>query len=231
MMVDNIVNKILGGKTNCTSEYVDSIYRQVETYIDYSALPLRYLVEGIDTHKDTLPKFNNLSEHIIDIIHHNKSCLAWVNDFGQSGYIAANFIAKYLVTAMITDEHPKSILYVDTNLLLEDYKKLMNESYSEFSPKIVHRKEILYRDIQEADFVFWDKFNFIETNFETNKIYEIISVRYRNCLGNLFFGKGATEKELFGNIDVEMLNVMAVQKCMCDLRNETYPIVEWEESQ
>jgi hypothetical protein len=107
---------------------------------------------------------------------------------------------------------------------MEDCKKLMDRNIRNQDtvlPRPNYDFETLYREIYDADFIFWDKFNLADTNYETAKLYEILSVRYGNKLGNVFFMKGNNASDLYANFNEEIMNVMDVTN-IYDFRNEVY---------
>ena len=46
------------------------------------------------------------------------------------------------------------------------------------------------RDVYIADYVIWDNFSCITSNYDNSKIQDIISARNKDCLGNLFIVRG-----------------------------------------
>lgn len=205
-MIDRILEKLISNsQSHLTDEYINSLYHRLQVQIEYSNIPKRYLTEYIDDNSASknLIKLNN---NIYDIISNNKNVLITLNSFKESGFIATKCIENYLYLCLREESHINSILYIDTNLLLEDYKKLM--TVDEISPRLTHSKDLVYKYVYDADFIFWDKFNFVETNYEASKIYEILSMRYRDCLGNMFFCAGDSMEERFKNIGKDILDVM-----------------------
>lgn len=186
LIVENILNK-LSVKNKITSDYAESIENRVENFITYTELPKVFQKEIIDKHN--LPKETQKLFNLMDSIIQNKySAGVKVSSYKDCGFLVSTLIIDYLEDYIIKDEHLNTVLYIDTNLLLEDYKKLMDiNSSNDISPVLVHSLDVLYREIENADFIFWDKFTMLQSNYEIMKIYDIISVRYRNCLGNLFF--------------------------------------------
>lgn len=205
-MINRIINNIIKNSSiPITDEYINSLYRRLQVQLDYINLPVRYLTEYIDT-SNPPKELTRLGNNIQNIIDGHKNVLINLLSFKESGFIASSMIEFYLWTSMCAENHINSILYVDTNLLLEDYKKLMTNG--DTIPRLSHNKDLLFNYIYDADFVFWDKFNFVETNYEASKIYEILSVRYRDCLGNMFFCAGDTLEERLKNIGRDILDVM-----------------------
>jgi hypothetical protein len=240
-IADRIIDAVIQ-TTNCTSDDLIGMYeRRVQAVLDYSHLPIRYYIEYIDTTggavkslsnlthmMSTVPtnmtKLNILKNDIIHIIDNNLSSVVWLPNFKESGYIASYLIEQYTIDRLAKDEHIHTMLYIDTNLFMEDCKKLMDRNIRNQDtvlPRPNYDFETLYREIYDADFIFWDKFNLADTNYETAKLYEILSVRYGNKLGNVFFMKGNNASDLYANFNEEIMNVMDVTN-IYDFRNEVY---------
>lgn len=180
-----IINEILQRLESTTPDYITSITNTVDNFITYSELPKVFQIKQIDTKR--LPaKTKQLFKNIVDIISTHKSIAITRPSYSDFGFLSAALIKQYLISSILSDSHLDNVLYIDTNLLLEDYKKLMDMNTNELSPSLVHSLDVLYGDIEKADFVFWDKFTMLRSNYELLKVYDIISIRYRNCLGNAF---------------------------------------------
>ena len=86
---------------------------------------------------------------------------------------------KYILNSLKDDSHIKTMLYVDTNVFMEDLKRFMNkDTFGDVGLKLEYSLDVLFKDIYEADFVFWDNFNLVNTQYEVDKLYEIFSRRY-----------------------------------------------------
>ena len=182
-----VMDSILQNLKNVTEEYKDSIQNTLDNFITYTQLPKVFQQELLDTHN--LPKkCNTLYSNITETINTKCNIGIKVESYKECGFIVSTILGKYLKDTILNDEHLSTVLYIDTNLLLEDYKKLMDRNTSDDSaPSLVHSLDILNKQIEVADFVFWDKFTMMQSNYELMKIYDILSIRYRNCLGNIFF--------------------------------------------
>lgn len=204
-MEDKIVTDLIAG-FNYPDEYIQSLYRRVQSYIEYTGLPKRYMKEFIDLETAT-SKLISLNSDIVNIINRKESRMIWTSSFAECGFITATLIETYIKVCLSAELHLNSILYIDTNLLMSDYKRLIGDENGS-KQNLIHRKDVLYKEIEEADIIFWDKFNFIETQYEAAKIYEILSIRYRKCLGNIFFVAGDTIETIVQGLNPELLAVM-----------------------
>lgn len=189
-----------------TIEYKNAIYKRYCDYMIYSELPIAFQEDNIN--KSTLPKnIKILYDNIDTIIDQNFSYIFRFNDYEYTHNIATMLINQYFVKVIINDMTMKHILYIDTNLVMEDYKKMMNMTDSEDSVRTNHKLITLNKNIEDADVVIWDKCTMLESNYEKSKFYDILSIRYRKGLSNLFFVKGRTQ-ELSALFDVETFAVM-----------------------
>ena len=209
-------------RTNNNPEFIDLVKTRLENVVAYSHLPNRYLINGIDINNSSSKLKLNL-DMFISYINQNENCLVRTDSFEFSGYIAAYIFEQYVYEQLCTDEHIKSILYIDTNLIAEDYRKLITISQSnQLHPRLQYDTDLLYNKILDADFVFWDKFNYNKTNYSVSKLYEVLTIRYMNCLGNCFFVSGPDMEEIMKGIDREFLNIMSCGNNLYDFQREKY---------
>lgn len=195
---------------NQTDEYRNAIYRRYCDYISYSELPIAFQNDNID--KTNLSKnIKTLYDNIDIIVDQNYSYIFRFNDYEYTHNIASMLINQYFVKVIINDMTMKHILYVDTNLIMEDYKKMMDMTNSEDSVRTNHKLITLNKNIEDADVVIWDKCTMLKSNYEKSKFYDILSVRYRKGLSNLFFVKGSTQ-ELSSFFERETFIVMNTQE-------------------
>lgn len=200
-------------------EYKKSISDKFDNFFEYTQLPLVYKTDGIQTDK-LCPKSKKLYEGIEKIIDNRYSIAVQLDSYKDSGFICAMLLNKYFYNKIVNDDHLVNILYVDTNLLMKDYKKLIERNSENTEVNLTHSVETLQIYIENADFVFWDKFTMVQTNYELSKLYDILSVRYRSCLGNMFFTNRPLNT-MSDTLSVEMLNVMNVSVVL-GLDKETF---------
>ena len=218
LIVDDILNN-LARDNNLTDDYIESVKNRVDNFITYTELPKVFQQEIID--KQSLPKdTKKLFSMTDEIIQKRQSIGVKVSSYGECGFLASTLIGTYLKNTILKDEHINTVLYIDTNLLLEDYEKLMDTN-SDISPILVHSLDVLYREVENADFIIWDKFTMMQSNYEIMKIYDIISIRYRNCLGNLFF----ITPDYNYVLSTELMDIMH-WKYTFDLTSDVYKHIE-----
>lgn len=207
---------------NNNPEFIDLITTRLSNVLEYANIPLRYIIDSIDINNSS-SKLSTQLDRFLNIIDCNESCLVVTNSFAYSGYIAAYIFEQYVYSKLITDEHIKSILYIDTNLLVEDYKKLITKSQNNsLNPRLHYDVDLLYNKMMDADFIFWDKFNYITTDYSFTKLYEVLSSRFQNCLGNCFFASGPSMGKVLEGIDIEFLNTMNCNDNVFDFQRENY---------
>ena len=216
-MKEEIIDRLLN-HSNCSEEYEKSLISKLDNYIEYSQLPPIYQKEFLDPN-DFETKLKNIYENIEQLISLRYSFVVQMNSYKESGFLTSTLMQKYFMDCVKSDTYLGSVLYIDTKLLMSDYKKLISNDNDSYGPKLVHNLETLYNGIENAEFVFWDKFTMIQGNYELSKIYDILSIRYRNCLGNLYFIDDNLENT--GIISQELVNVMNMS-AIVSFENRTY---------
>lgn len=209
MITDNLHNN----NNNNNSIYNNYLKSTFNRYINYSELPKQYLQDNIDTTK--LPKkLKILYDNIYEIVNNKYNYGISVSDYTDVSAICSLLIKKYFNESVLNDTLLVNVLYIDTPLLLDDYKKLIDkEDLTDES--IIHNINTLNTSILTADMIFWDKFTMFNSNFDINKLENILFSRLRSGLGNIFFVKGGKDV-LSGMIDEEFayaMNIAAFINC------------------
>lgn len=170
-------------------DYKTAIHRKYNDFIKLSELPIKYQDHNVDNTK--LPKrMNILHKNIYDIIEYNCSYMFDFNDYRHTGYLVSSLLDEYFKQSVEHDTRLKQVLYIDTNLLLDDFKKIIDRNENGDNPSLAHSIETIYNYIETADFVFWDKFTMVASAYDKQKLYNILLNRHRRSLGNIFFIKG-----------------------------------------
>ena len=191
-MIDELVNEFLGNQ-EVSDDYVNGIIRKVEDVIDYSNLSERYLCKTIA--KPYPESFNKLQNNVSKIINDNYgSVVVRPKSFKYGGYITASLMYKYILNSLKDDE---------------DLKRFMNkDTFGDVGLKLEYSLDVLFKDIYEADFVFWDNFNLVNTHYEVDKLYEIFSRRYMHLKGNILYLCGKNKAELTNNFDENLKDML-----------------------
>ena len=124
-MIDELGDEFVGNQ-EVSDDYVNGIIRKVEDVIDYSNLSERYLCKTIA--KPYPESFNKLQNNVSKIINDSYgSVVVRPKSFKYGGYITASLMYKYILNSLKDDSHIKTMLYVDTNVFMEDLKRFMNK--------------------------------------------------------------------------------------------------------
>lgn len=210
------LTKDLNSYIDSSSIYSNYITSSFNRYIKYSELPIKFLNDNIN--ESRLPKkLKILYSNIYEIINNRYSYGILVSDYVDVCNLCSLLLKKYFNDSIQNDTLLLNVLYIDTPLLLDDYKKLIDKD-DLTSDSITHTIETLQTHILTADMVFWDRFTLFSSNYDKQKIYNILSTRYRADLANIFFVKGGKDV-LNGMIDedfAQAMNIASFIDCMSE---------------
>ena len=190
-MKDIIFNLIpeLKGKND---DYTDAIIRRFKDYIEYSQIPEICLGFNDDT---IIPdKLDKVINNMLIAVKERYNFLFNFSSYENLSYLSYLLIAYYFKQCILNDETVENILYIDTKLMVEDYKRLINYDKNELSLAPVHSLETLYKNIENAPLVIWDKFMMIDSAYDKDKIYDILCIRHRKGLANFYFSINGTSE-------------------------------------
>lgn len=210
-VANDIANYIEKQGIKVNDVYFDNICRDVNNYFDMSNLPLRAYTKYIDLTQSS----SGISKLVYEISEHidlNNNVLVSRSSNEDNLYIASSIIGKYIGDCIIKNKRIHKVLYIDTPLLLSDYKKLMDLANNINPPVLFHDIETLNKDIYWYDYVIWDRFNCINSGYDLNKLHEIIHHRYLNLCGNLFFIVGKSIDERVSGITETLKSSMDISK-------------------
>ena len=224
-MIDKLIGEFLNSQEKISDDYLRGITRRVEDVLYYSNLPERYLYKCINE-----PYSNSLSalrDKITNIINNDAgSVVVRPSSFKYGGYITATLLYRYLLDSLKADTHIRTVLYIDTNIFMEDLKRFMNkDEFADIGLNLEYSLDVLFKFIYEADFVFWDNFNLVDTNYEVNKLYEIFSRRYMHLKGNIIYLCANNKADLTKNFDVNLRDMMDLTE-FYDLSKDKYSLVD-----
>ena len=190
-MKDIIFNLIpeLKGKND---DYTDAIIRRFKDYIEYSQIPEICL--GFDDNTIIPDKLDKVVNNMLIAVKERYNFLFNFSSYENLSYLSYLFIAYYFKQCILNDETVENILYIDTKLMVEDYKRLINYDKNELSLAPVHSLETLYKNIENAPLVIWDKFMMIDSAYDKDKIYDILCIRHRKGLANFYFSINGTSE-------------------------------------
>lgn len=233
-ILDRILHKYKD-EVNSDKTYLEMAARKGEIILKNSTIPPRYVTdETIDMTK-TSKKFNDLNDNISKYVFDKESVAVWLSTYKEGGYVVSRLLETHIFNALKNDGYAGNILYVDTPLLVDDYKKLFDKNSDTLAPRPNYSLEVLYHQIYDANYVFWDKFNLVDKNYDLSKLYEILSTRYNNCHSNMFLmavvssnaPEELTTHDLYCNFSKPLLEVMNIGFTK-DLHLEKLPIKEGE---
>lgn len=226
-MINNLVRDYAQTLEKPTEEYLRGVFNKLCDMYDYSCLPERFLVTEIDNNK--IPKkLKILIDDIVDVINGYDSVGVRLPDFKYGGYVTSKLLYTYILNQLKLDKHIKSFLYIDTDIFMRDLKRFMNkDEFEDVGLALEYSKDTLFRSVYDADFVFWNKFNVVNSNYELGQLNEILTRRYNHLKGNLYFGvvdEDINYKQIFNNVDKNINDVMNLS-AMYDLSKDKYNIV------
>ena len=191
---------------------LELMYDNCNTFLTASQIPNVYL---LDKELDLSKADRRVCTFIDDISEILFSCMSlgiWVSSYENVGYFIAKALERHMFNKCVKDEYMGNILYIDTPLLLYDMKKLINRDENFVSPRLSYSLDVLYHQVYDADFIFWNRFTNPEnngySNYDVNRLYEILLTRYNSCKGNAFVLCGSTPEKTFANFNQDTLTVM-----------------------
>ena len=190
-MKDIIFNLIpeLKGKND---DYTDAIIRRFKDYIEYSQIPEICL--GFNDNTIIPDKLDKVVNNMLIAVKERYNFLFNFSSYENLSYLSYLLITYYFKQCILNDETVENILYIDTKLMVEDYKRLINYDKNELSLAPVHSLETLYKNIENAPLVIWDKFMMIDSAYDKDKIYDILCIRHRKGLANFYFSINGTSE-------------------------------------
>lgn len=213
--IEDLVTKYKNDEDN---SYLYYIQRKYNEFMLISDLPVAYRNHNIDV--DKLPgRLKILNDNIFDIVNNRYSYVFNVAKYKDTGNLSSLLLDTYFTQCIKEDHYVEGIVYIDTNLILEDYKKLMDLQGGDMQISLAHSNETLSRNLENAPFVIWDKFSLVNSNYDKQKLYNILLTRARKDLGNMFFIKDATyvlanvfNDEMYDVMDTEQIVDISQQK-------------------
>lgn len=212
------VLELLPELKNKPEEYIKSVEKSYNDYIDFSDIPVGYRNEY---RVNIIGKLENIMKNISTVVSDRYNILLNFNGYKNTGYIAYVIINEYFKQIHLNNDILENIVYIDTNLLVEDYKRLMN--VNQLSQNTAHSLNTLLNSIETASMVIWDKFSKLESTYDKHKIYDILSIRKRNNCCNIYMIAGGTSN-LSQVIGADIFDMMDVDfGCDCSRINFEVP--------
>ena len=166
------------------------LFDEAKKRVDLTNLPKSGVNQHINLAESELV-FTDIVRYCVDIVDKKKNNLLVVEEYTNSIYLVADIIRQYIFEHLRDKKLVRRILYVDTLSILNDYKKMItNNEISSTDVYLTNDYSSSLRDVYIADYVIWDNFSCISSNYDNSKIQDIISARNKECLGNLFIVRG-----------------------------------------
>lgn len=226
-MLDRIVSKYIKDESKYTPEYINSIYSKVATIIQSTNLSPRLQMDHIDAR--SLPQnYKKLQKAFPEILKSRHSVYVQVADFNITAFLSALFIEDTISNLLITDERIPMLLYIDTPVLLADVGSIMDIETKGIDLQVTlgTSTEILYDLIYRADFVFWDKFDVSSLKYANRKLNDILSIRYNQCLGNMYFCRSNADNEIVDHFSLDLVQSMDYENGVYNLSTSDTSLVK-----
>lgn len=205
-MID--INSLIDDLKIEDTAYINYIKKKYNEFILVSDLPVAYLEHNIDE-KKLSTKLKILKDNIVDIVKNRYNYVFNVTTYKDTGNLTSLVLDSYFLDIIKTKDSVENIIYIDTNLILDDYKKLMDVQGGDIRISLSHSYETITRNLENAPYVIWDKFSLVNSNYDKQKLYNILLTRSRRCLGNIFFIRDATQV-LSTVFDTDMYELMDI---------------------
>lgn len=229
MVVDDLLDEYLTGLDKATVEFAVGRYNKLCDFMEYACIPERFLLSKIDRNKMSKNR-TMLNETITKIIDNSQNSVVILPDFIYGGYIAVDVLYTYLLDKLKKDDHIKSVLYIDTNVFMKDLKRFMDkDEFKDVGIMMEYDLDTLFKKIYNADFVIWDRFNTITSNYEMAQLYEILTRRYNHLKGNMFLCGVIDQNEprkVMKKFNEDMQSILSVNGTV-SLMNDKFTIIDY----
>lgn len=178
----SILNIWIPNLEKFNEDYKMSIINKYNGFINTSEIP-----DNCKNFYDTdiiFPKIQSVYNNIYEAVSQRYSLLFKVSNYLFTGQLSYMFLNKYFRDCIVNNYYLENVLYIDTKLVMEDYKRLMDKEQS-----LIHSSYTLLENIEKAPLVIWDKVSSINSVYDKNKLIDIISIRKRRNLASFYFIK------------------------------------------
>ena len=206
-------------------EYISYLEKKYTDFITLSDIPQMCFEHNIDV--TTLSsRLKILNDNIYTIISNRDNYSFNVQTYSHTNFLSSLLLDSYFESCIKNEVLLENVIYVDTNLILDDYKKLMDSNnMTNLQISLSHKLETITKYIETAPFVIWDKFSLINSNYDKQKLYNILLSRARKGNGNIFFIKNAPNV-LANVLDEEIVSIMNITDSLVDLSHQKITYLE-----
>lgn len=189
--MEDILFNLVPNLKDATDDFKAAVLRRYKEFITYSQIPNKCY--GFTDQSIIPSKLFNVFKNMEQAVADRYNFYFDFADYKNLEYLAYLMLQSYFKQCVLEDKLVEDILYIDTKLLVEDYKRLIDYKEEKDSLKPIHDLKILYAGIENAPLVIWDKFTLLDSYYDRDKIYDIINIRQRRGLGNFYFSMGGKQ--------------------------------------
>lgn len=172
-------------------DYIRSRFTIYKNYMERAEVPVPYILDIVQNpiadksvyKKDVV----DFVEHIKEFMGYEFNCIFNYDKYYQTDQLAAYIIQRYISDYLAGNDPIRNIIYIDAVTYTRSLKKLIGKDSSDMVGSSVYSQETMTDGLENADFVIWDKITYLQTNYERSELYNILSIRHKKGLGNLFF--------------------------------------------
>ena len=189
--MEDILYELIPNLKDMTEDYQEAVCRKYREFMKYSQIPERCI--GFEDQSIIPSKLHNVFKNMTTAVQDRYNFRFNFADYINLDYLAYFMLQSYFKQCVATDTRVEDIIYIDTKLLVEDYKRLIDYKEDKDSLKPIHDLKILYSGVENAPLIIWDKFTLLDSHYDRDKIYDILSIRQRRGLGNFYFTIGGDD--------------------------------------
>lgn len=189
--MEDILFELIPNLETATDDYKAAVIRRYKEFIKYSQIPAKCY--GFTDQSIIPSKLFNVFKNMQQAVSDRYNFYFDFGDYKNLEYLAYLMLQSYFKQCVLEDKLVEDILYIDTKLLVEDYKRLIDYKEEKDSLKPIHDLKVLYAGIENAPLIIWDKFTLLDSYYDKDKIYDIINIRQRRGLGNFYFSMGGKQ--------------------------------------
>lgn len=189
--MEDILYDLIPNLKESNEDFRAAVFRRYREFMNYSQIPERCL--GFTDQSIIPTKLHNVFKNMVTAVQGRYNLKFSFGDYVNLDYLAYFMLQSYFKQCVLQDVRIEDIIYIDTKLLVEDYKRLIDYKEDKDSLKPVHDLKILYSGIENAPLVIWDKFTLLDSYYDRDKLFDIMSIRQRRGLGNFYFTMGTRD--------------------------------------
>ena len=155
--------------------YKNSLISKYNEFKEYSSIPPYYRCAKL---KSTyLPQyFDALYYNITEVVSERFNLAILIKNYVDVGSISNILLERYFKDCLVNDYRVEHILYIDTQMLINDFQTMMEASKQRVKDYTSnYGADIILREITKAPIVIWDKFDYLfSSKYTEEKIIRYI---------------------------------------------------------